>query len=169
MFGTVLRAAGDTKTPMKVGVMVNIINIVLNFFLIYETRVVNLFGMSLTMPGAGLGVVGAAIAGAIAVTYGGIRITLVMWKHPMVSPKGQPFKLDKQILLPCLKVALPNMIQRFATSFGFVMFASMINSLGYISTTAHTVANTVESFLLPFTMRNLDTSVTRLYATTLFS
>lgn len=150
MFGTVLRAAGDTKTPMKVGVMVNIINIVLNFFLIYETRVVNLFGMSLTMPGAGLGVVGAAIAGAIAVTYGGIRITLVMWKHPMVSPKGQPFKLDKQILLPCLKVALPNMIQRFATSFGFVMFASMINSLGYISTTAHTVANTVESaFYIP--------------------
>ncbi len=150
MFGTVLRAAGDTKTPMKVGVMVNIINIILNFFLIYETRVINIFGMNIKMFGAGFGVVGAAIAGAIAVTYGGIRITMVMWKHPMVSPKGQPFKLDKNILLPCLKVALPNMIQRFATSFGFVMFASMINSLGYISTTAHTVANTVESaFYIP--------------------
>ncbi|MBR6801427.1 MAG: MATE family efflux transporter [Eubacteriaceae bacterium] len=150
MFGTVLRAAGDTKTPMKVGVMVNIINIILNFFLIYETRVISLFGMNIKVFGAGLGVVGAAIAGAIAVTYGGIRITMVMWKHPMVSPKGQPFKLDTNILLPCLKVALPNMIQRFATSFGFVMFASMINSLGYISTTAHTVANTVESaFYIP--------------------
>ena len=31
IFGTLLRAAGDTKTPMKVGVMVNIINIILNF------------------------------------------------------------------------------------------------------------------------------------------
>lgn len=38
IFGTVLRAAGDTKTPMKVGVLVNIINVVLNFFLIYETE-----------------------------------------------------------------------------------------------------------------------------------
>ena len=32
IFGTVLRAAGDTKTPMKIGVWVNVINIVLNFF-----------------------------------------------------------------------------------------------------------------------------------------
>ncbi|MBR4879750.1 MAG: MATE family efflux transporter, partial [Clostridia bacterium] len=42
IFGTVLRAAGDTKTPMKVGIMMNIINIVLNFLLIYETRVMNI-------------------------------------------------------------------------------------------------------------------------------
>ncbi|MBE6680536.1 MAG: MATE family efflux transporter, partial [Ruminococcaceae bacterium] len=35
IFGTVLRAAGDTKTPMLVGVIVNTVNVVLNFFLIY--------------------------------------------------------------------------------------------------------------------------------------
>ena len=29
IFGTVLRSAGDTKTPMKVGVMMNIMNIIL--------------------------------------------------------------------------------------------------------------------------------------------
>ena len=34
IFGTVLRAAGDTKTPMKVGAVVNIINVVLNVLLI---------------------------------------------------------------------------------------------------------------------------------------
>ena len=49
------------------------------------------------------------------------------------------------VLRPCLKVALPNMVQRFATSFGYVVFASMINSLGDISTAAHNFANTVES------------------------
>ena len=37
IFGTVLRAVGDTKTPMQVGVAFNVINIVLNFFLIYST------------------------------------------------------------------------------------------------------------------------------------
>ena len=31
IFGTILRAAGDTKTPMKVGVIVNCINVALNF------------------------------------------------------------------------------------------------------------------------------------------
>ena len=43
IFGTVLRAAGDTKTPMKVGVWVNIINVILNFLLIYPTRTVTIF------------------------------------------------------------------------------------------------------------------------------
>ena len=55
-----------------------------------------------------------------------------------------------EILRPCLKVAFPNMLQRFGTSLGYVFFASMINSLGDISTAAHTIANTVESaFYIP--------------------
>ena len=33
IFGTVLRAAGDTKSPMKIGVVVNLVNVVLNFLL----------------------------------------------------------------------------------------------------------------------------------------
>jgi len=150
IFGTVLRAAGDTKTPMKVGVLVNLINVTLNFFMIYPTRTMTLFGLQFTMPGAGWGVIGAAIASAIAFAVGGIRITMVLWKHPMVSPKGQKFVPDIQILRPCLKIALPNMLQRFGTSLGYVAFAAMINSLGDVSTAAHTIANTVESaFYIP--------------------
>ena len=150
IFGTVLRASGDTKTPMKIGVIMNIINIVLNFMLIYETRVLNIFGIEFTMPGAGLGVIGAAIASAVAFTAGGILITIVLWKHPYLSPKGQKIAPDAEILRPCLKVAFPNMLHRFGTSLGFVAFASMINSLGEVSTAAHTIANTVESaFYIP--------------------
>lgn len=150
ILGTVLRAAGDTKTPMKVGVLMNVINILLNFFLIYETRKIQLLGVGLWIPGAGLGVVGAAIASAIAITVGGICITAVLWRHPVISPRGQKIKPDMTILRPCLKVALPNMLQRFGTSLGYVAFASMINSLGEVSTAAHTIANTVESaFYIP--------------------
>lgn len=150
MFGTVLRAAGDTKTPMKVGVMMNIVNIVLNFLLIYNTRTVSLFGFEFTMFGAGWGVLGAAAASAVAFTFGGIYITVVLWRHPMVSPKGMGLKPDREILAPCMKVAIPNMLQRFGTSLGYVAFASMINSVGEIATAAHTIANTVESaFYIP--------------------
>ena len=150
IFGTVLRASGDTKTPMKIGVIMNVTNVVLNFLLIYETRVLKIFGAEFTMFGAGLGVIGAAIASAVAFTIGGIIITIVLWKHPFLSPKGQKIFPDIEILRPCLKVAFPNMLQRFGTSLGFVAFASMINSLGEISTAAHTIANTVESaFYIP--------------------
>ncbi|MBR4887684.1 MAG: MATE family efflux transporter, partial [Clostridia bacterium] len=150
IFGTVLRAAGDTKTPMKIGVLVNIINVVLNFLLIYPTRQVEFLSCSFTMPGAGWGVVGAGIASSIAFTVGGIYITVVLWKHPMVSPRGQSLRPDMEILRPCLKVAFPNMMQRFGTSLGFVAFAAMINALGEVATAAHTIANTVESaFYIP--------------------
>ena len=150
IFGTVLRAAGDTKTPMKVGVIVNIVNVILNFLLIYPTREISIFSKSFTVFGAGLEVVGAAIASAIAFTVGGVCITIVLWRHKLVSPKGQSLKPDKDILNPCLKIALPNMLQRFGTSLGYVAFASMINSIGDVATAAHTIANTVESaFYIP--------------------
>lgn len=137
IFGTVLRAAGDTKTPMKIGVVVNLINVVLNFLLIYPARPVRMLGVSFTMPGAGMGVIGAAVASAVAFTVGGICITAVVWRHPRISPKGQSFRPDARILGPCLQVAFPNMLQRFGTSLGYVAFASMINSLGELSTAAH--------------------------------
>ena len=150
IFGTVLRAAGDTKTPMKVGVWVNVINVVLNFLLIYPTRPLTVLGLTVMMPGAGLGVIGAALASAIAVAAGGIYITIVLWRHPMVSPRGQRFRPELSILRPTIRVAIPNMLQRFGTSLGYVAFAAMINALGEVATSAHTVANTVESlFYIP--------------------
>lgn len=150
IFGTVLRAAGDTKTPMKIGVIVNLVNVVLNFLLIYSTRTTTVLGMEIMIPGAGMGVIGAAIASAIAFTVGGVCITVVLWRHEMVSPKGQKLRPDWDILKPCLRVALPNMLQRFGTSLGYVAFASMINSIGEVATAAHTIANTVESaFYIP--------------------
>lgn len=146
IFGTLLRAVGDTRTPMRVGIWVNIINVVLNFLLIYPSRTY----LGIMIPGAGLGVIGAALASAVAFTYGGIAITVKLWRHPILSPRGQSLKPDWQILTPCLRVALPNALQRFGTSLGYVAFAAMINSLGDVSTAAHTIANTVESaFYIP--------------------
>lgn len=150
IFGTILRAAGDTRTPMKVGATVNLVNVVLNFFLIYSTRTVEVFGFEFTCPGAGWGVLGAAAASAIAYTWGGIYTTVRFLRHPKISPLGHRIRPDKTVLLPCVKIAFPNMIQRFATALGFVAFASMINSLGEAATAAHTIANTVESaFYIP--------------------
>ena len=150
IFGTVLRAAGDTKTPMFVGVGVNLLNIILNFFLIYPTRELVLFGNKFTIIGAGLNIDGAALASAVSYIFGGIAITIALWNHKKISPKGQSLKPDKVIFGACFRVALPNMLQRFATSLGYVVFAAMINSLGETATAAHTIANTVESlFYIP--------------------
>lgn len=150
IFGTVVRAAGDTKSPMLVGILVNMINVVLNFFLIYPSEWHSILGIEIFVPGAGWGVHGAAIASAVAFASGGICMSVILWLHPQISPHGQSFRPDGKILRPCLQVAIPNALQRFGTSFGYVVFASMINSLGDVATAAHTVANTVESaFYIP--------------------
>ena len=150
LFGTVLRSAGDTRTPMRIGLTVNIINMVLNFLLIFPSRELKLWGLTLPVSGAGMGVEGAAWASAVSFVYGGAAMARALWKHPVVSPRGQSLRPDMEILRPCFRVALPNLAQRFATSFGYVVFASMINALGGISTAAHTIANTVESaFYIP--------------------
>lgn len=150
IFGMVLRSSGDSKTPMVIGIVSNIINVVLNFLLIYPTRHIDVFGTKIHVWGAGLGVEGAAIASAIAFAVGGLIITIALWNHKTISPKGYSLSPDKQVLKPCFKVALPNMFQRLFTSFGYVVFASMINSVGDIATASHTIANTVESlFYIP--------------------
>lgn len=150
IFGSILRAAGDSKTPMRVGIIVNLINVLFNFLWIYPTRTVSLFGTEFTVWGLGKGVIGAAGASALAYAVGGIIITIMLYRHKEISPKGMSLKPDSAVLKPCLKVALPNMLQRFGTSLGYVAFASMINSLGEVSTAAHTIANTVESaFYIP--------------------
>ena len=150
IFGTVLRAAGDTKSPMLISLGSNIVNVALNFFFIYGTRTVTLFGKEVLIFGTGWGVIGAAIASAIAYTVGGIAVTVIYLCHRRISPIGHPMRPDRAILLPCMRVAMPNMLQRFGTSLGYVVFASMINALGGVATAAHTIANTVESaFYIP--------------------
>lgn len=146
LFGNLFRAVGDSKTPMRVGLMVNLINVAGNLLLIYPTRVWH----GLTLYGAGWGVVGAAAASAAAYFVGGIVVTVALWRHPRISPRGFSLKPESAILRPCLQVALPNALQRFATSLGYVAFAAMVNSLGETATAAHTIANTVESaFYVP--------------------
>ena len=146
IFGTLLRATGDSKTPMRVGILVNCVNVVLNFLLIYPRRT----WLGIPLWGADLGVIGAALASAVSFAVGGVCMTVALWKHPMLSPKGQSILPDAEILRPCLKIALPNALQRFGTSLGYVAFASMINSIGEVATAAHTIANTVESaFYIP--------------------
>lgn len=150
IYSTLLRAVGDTKTPMKVGIVTNLTNVVLNFLLIYETRKLTLFGVEFTMYGAGLGVEGAAIASAVAFVVGGVITTIVVQCHPELAAGRKSFSIDKEVLFSSLRISFPDMFKKFGTSLGYVVFAGMINLLGEVSTAAHTIANTVESaFYIP--------------------
>jgi putative MATE family efflux protein len=150
VLGGVLRGAGDTRTPMLINAALNVLNVILNFLFIYPARDAVLFGHPFHVWGANLGVTGAAIATALSYVFGGAVMLIVLLRHTSISPRGERFRLDRAILKPCIRIAVPAVLQRLATCLGQVTFQSMVNSLGTIAATAHATAITAESaFYIP--------------------
>ncbi len=150
IFGTVLRAAGDTKTPMRIGLVVNLINVILNFFLIYPTRTISVFGLRMTVWGAGLGVTGAAIATAIAYVLGGTAMFLCVYRNPVLGLRGQKLRLDREIMRDCVRIGSPIAAAHAGSHLGQVVFTALIARLGTIAIAAHSIAITAEqAFYVP--------------------
>ena len=59
--GAMLQCSGDMKTPSVLNILLCVLDVLFNFFLIFPTRTATLFGVAFTVPGAGLGVAGAAL------------------------------------------------------------------------------------------------------------
>jgi len=150
ILGSVLKGVGDMKTPMYVNVIMNILNIAINFFLIYDSRPITVGGLHLNLWGAGFGVKGAAIGTALASVIGGILMVIGVYRNSWVSPRGEKFRLDKAIIRRCITIALPVFLCRVTTSFGRVVFTAFVTGLGTITFAAHTIAFTIESaFYMP--------------------
>lgn len=150
IFGSVLRSTGDTKTPMKINLIMNIINIILNFILIYGNGTLSIGSLKINTYGAGLGVVGSAIAAAIAYTISGILMFLALYKNNIVSPKGKKIKLDAGVMRRCIRVGFPVTIERTVTCLGQVVFSSLVTRLGTLAFAAHSIAITAEeAFYIP--------------------
>ena len=136
ILASALRGVSDMKTPMLINLYMNIINIILNFLLIYPTR--ELFGI--IIPGAGLGVNGAAIATAISFVAGGIMMFLRYYKNTLFDLKNSGFHFYKKEFKECLNIGIPVVLERSVICLGHITFASLIAKLGVVRFAAHTIA-----------------------------
>ena len=143
--GALIRGAGDTKTPMAAGLLSNGLNVVLNFFLIYEPRTVKLFGLSLPLWGAGMGVRGAAAASALATGISGAFLLLSLLCKKSVMRVQWRAAWDGQVVRRVLRVAYPAALERAAINLGQIMFARMVSSVGVAAFAAHNQSIQVES------------------------
>lgn len=150
IFSAAIRATGDTRTPMFINLGMNTLNIVLNALFIFETRAVSVSGLSFTMPGLGWGVIGAAVATAVSYVFGGAAMTLVFWRNRYISPRGRRIRLDREAMAPCVRIGIPVVGTRVATTLGHVVFTSLVTSLGTTALASHTIAITAEqAFYIP--------------------
>ena len=141
-----LRGVSDMKTPMFINLLMNVVNIVLDFFLIYPTR--EIFGIM--VPGAGLGVLGTSIGTAVSFVFGGVAILYKFCTNKRFGFRETGFHYDKSVMKRCLDIAFPSAAKRALICFDHIIFSSMIARLGVIPFAAHTIAIQAEqAFYIP--------------------
>jgi len=148
--GMVIRATGDTKTPMVINILMNLLNIMINYFLINPSHSITVADISLEIPGAGLGAIGAGIATAIAFVFGGILMLIAFCRNPRLGFKIRNLRFHPKTMSDCVRLAMPLGVTRVITGAGYVVFTGMVSGLGTVAFAAHSIANTAESlFYIP--------------------
>ncbi len=89
--GSIRKATKDMKTPLIINGLVNILNIIFNWFFIYPSLEFSLFQKTHRIPRANMGVTGAALATALSITIGGIAMVLINEKTKELSIKDYIF------------------------------------------------------------------------------
>ncbi|MFT5873515.1 MAG: putative MATE family efflux protein [Clostridium sp.] len=129
-----LRGAGDTKTPMKVSIFMNIINVSLTYTFI------NIFGM---------GIVGAALGIAIARVSGGLIILIVLIRGSKILKLTniKKFKFDKSLLKLIFGIGVPASIESLLFHGGKLITQIFIVNMGTIAIASNAIAGSVATLL----------------------
>lgn len=147
MLSGVFRGRGDTKTPLHVNMAVNLINVVGNYLLINPTHTLTLFSLSFTVPGAGLGVTGAALSTGLSWMVGGVLMVVLLYtkKDPTRISIRDSMRIDRALIRRVVDISIPAMLERFCMSTASIVVSRAVASLGTVVFAANSVYITAES------------------------
>lgn len=147
MISAILRCAGDARSPMLLNSLINVLNMILNFFLIYPTRTVDIFGGEMRIPGAGLGVKGAAMASSLATAFIFCLFLLLLFRRPgpVQITRMDSSKLQPECLRSALRLGLPVAMERGSMCLAQILITGMISGIGTVAMAANHLAVTAES------------------------
>ncbi len=147
LLSATLRCSGDTKTPMKLNLLINLLNVTFNFLLIYDSRYIDVFGMEIYVIGAGMGVAGAALGSGISLgVVGLLYLYLIFFKYKTLRVRfSESFKLQKKCLQAMLKLGIPVALERVVTCAAQLMLTALTASLGTVAIAANHLAVTAEA------------------------
>lgn len=146
VMSSVLRCTGDTRTPLLLNTSASVMNTIFNFLLIYPTRELTVFGLNLIMPGAGLGVAGAAIASAIAIDLAGLAVALVVIFRFRLFRRGSEDSLrpDFAVIGAALRLGGPYIAERASVNLGQIAMTRIVAYIGTAALAANHIATTAE-------------------------
>ncbi|MFV1987378.1 MAG: MATE family efflux transporter [Gemmatimonadota bacterium] len=120
MVGGALRSAGDARTPLRLGIGLTVLNLVLNVILIRGLGPIPAFGTR----GAAMGTVIAGATMAIVATY-----ALFAGRWVVAFHKGLSLRPDFTIIRQLFRFGLPAGVQGIAMNVGGVFLLRFIGSL----------------------------------------
>jgi putative MATE family efflux protein len=120
MLSGALRSAGDARTPMMLGVVTTVLNLVLNLVLIPGLGPIPAFGTA----GSAMGTV---IASWLVVLYALVKLWRGGWVISV--PKGHAYAPDWKIIRELFRFGLPSGVQGIAMNIGGVLLLGFIGSL----------------------------------------
>jgi len=133
VLSAILRGAGDTRAPMKVSILINIVNGVLDYILI--------FGFWLIPE---MGITGAAIATVVSRIIGSLALFYYIKRTPVLAFRKDYWKLDKQHILELVTLGGPASGERLVMRIGQIVYFGFIVALGTNVFAAHQIAGNVE-------------------------
>jgi len=142
----VLRGAGDTKTPMKVSMIMNVINIIMSYVLIYGIHLNNhLFSFNI----AGRGITGAAIGIAIARTLGATIMLLIAWRGSSIIKLTEirSFRIKMHYLRSIFSIGIPASLENLMFNGGKLLTQIFIVGMGTTATASNFIASSIASLI----------------------
>lgn len=148
VLASAIRATKDTKTPMVINLSANVLNVALNYLLIYYV---------------GWGVRGAAIASAIAYTISGVAMMLTFFNKEelrfiahseknleKVEAKSKLIVDRSAIIKEMITITIPVLAVNITSCMGYVVFAAIVTRMGTTIFAAHSIAvDAEEIFYMP--------------------
>ncbi|MFP6808953.1 MAG: MATE family efflux transporter [Pseudomonadales bacterium] len=122
IIGASLRAAGDTMTPLWIGVITNIINIILVYVLVF-----GLYGFPQ------MGVAGAAVANGLSFSVGAVILLLLLYGRKLKVGVGGKGSLTRSRIGQLVHIGYPAGLEQFVFQGGFLAFLWLV---GYYGTAA---------------------------------
>lgn len=129
------RAVGDTKTPLYVGIEMNVFHIVLDYVLIFGIGSFH-----------GLGIKGAAIAMVLARLYASVRLWMKSRHVEVLGLHVPDLKLSAPLSWSMAKFAIPASLERLSMRLGQVVYFGLIVRMGIDVYATHNIAGTLTTF-----------------------
>lgn len=146
--GGMLRCVGNMKVPSMLNILMCVMDCLFNFLLIFPSRHIDILGLDIYLPGAGLGVLGAALGTVLAeiVTAALMCYYLFVKQRELclIGNKGS-YRPTRNILRKAVGISVPMTVEHAVICGAQIAITMIVAPLGVVAIAANSFAVTAES------------------------